>query len=273
MRTCFKIKLSIYKEIKMIGEILRCYSAYKYKIYQIFKEGAWIILGQIMAITGSLVMVRTLTEYLDPAEYGRLALALTLVSLVSEVIMGGIVNSIARFYSIANEKRQLAPYLKAGLLLVMIATTVIVAIFLIFVGGLVAVGNQNLIGLAVAVTLFSILSNYSNCLSGIQNAARQRAVVALHGGIDSWLRIALAIGFIAWMGGDSAAVVTGYSISVLLITLSQALYLKRMILSSHEIYKKILRTLLGLGICGTSHGHFRLGASLHGLSKLQIVGF
>ncbi len=39
------------------------------------KEVVWVIFGQVATVTGSLVLVRTLTEYLPPAEYGEIALS------------------------------------------------------------------------------------------------------------------------------------------------------------------------------------------------------
>ena len=45
------------------------------------KEGAWIVLGQAIAVLGALASVRLLTELLDPAAYGELALGMTVASL------------------------------------------------------------------------------------------------------------------------------------------------------------------------------------------------
>jgi len=44
------------------------------RLRRLIKEASWIIIGQIVAITGALALVRVLTEYLDPSQYGELAL-------------------------------------------------------------------------------------------------------------------------------------------------------------------------------------------------------
>ena len=75
------------------------------RINRLAKEGSWVIIGQIIAILGSLVLVRVLTEYLKPVQYGQLVLGLTLGGLVNQVVMGGMSNGITRFYSIAAEKK------------------------------------------------------------------------------------------------------------------------------------------------------------------------
>ena len=78
-------------------------------------EGGWVVLGQIAAALGALALVRALTEYLEPAQYGQLALGLTVASLVNQVIMGGVTAGIGRFYSIAAEKNDLLGYMNASL--------------------------------------------------------------------------------------------------------------------------------------------------------------
>jgi len=67
-------------------------------------EGFWILGGQVAAVIGALVLVRVLTEYLEPEQYGQLTLGLTIAALVNQVVMGGLTAGISRFYSIAAEK-------------------------------------------------------------------------------------------------------------------------------------------------------------------------
>lgn len=193
------------------------------------KEGSWIVIGQIAVVAGALVLVRVLTEYLAPAQYGQLALGLTVAGLVNQVLMGGIGAGIGRFYSIAAEKQDLGGYLHATRYLLAYATVAVVAIGLILMASLYWLGYSQWIGLAAAALVFSVLSGYNSTLNGIQNAARQRAIVAFHGGLDAWLKILLAVGVVLWLGTSSAAVVIGYACSSLLITVSQLFFLRRTI--------------------------------------------
>lgn len=193
------------------------------------KEGSWIVIGQIAAVAGALVLVRVLTEHLEPTQYGRLALGLTVAGLVNQVVMGGIAAGISRFYSIAFEKQDLGSYLHATSYLLAYATVAVVAIGLILIASLLWLGYSHWIGLAAAALVFSVLSGYNGTLSGIQNAARQRAIVAFHGSLDAWLKILLAVGVVLWLGTSSTAVVIGYACSSLLITFSQLIFLRRTI--------------------------------------------
>ena len=199
------------------------------RIKRLAKEGSWIVAGQIAAVAGALVLVRVLTEHLDPAQYGQLALGLTIAGLVNQVAMGGATSGIVRFYSISLEKGDLWGYLRASNRLMGYATLGASAIALTLMVGLFLTGQMQWLGLAAAVLVFSILSGYNSALGGIQNAARQRSIVALHGGMDAWLKIGLAVGVMLWLGSSSTAVVIGYALSALLVTVSQLFFLRRLL--------------------------------------------
>jgi O-antigen/teichoic acid export membrane protein len=199
------------------------------RMKRLAKEGSWIVVGQIATVVGALVLVRVLTEYLDPAQYGQLALGLTVAGLVNQMVMGGVSNAIGRFYSIAAEKNDLLSYLHSSRRLMAYATAVVVAIALVLLGGLFWLGYSQWMGLAVAALVFSIVSGYNGAFSSIQNAARQRAIVAFHGGLDAWLKILLTLGVVLWLGTSSTEVVIGYTCSSLLITLSQVIFLRHII--------------------------------------------
>jgi O-antigen/teichoic acid export membrane protein len=199
------------------------------RFYRLAKEGGWIVAGQIAAVIGALVLVRVLTEYLAPAQYGQLALGLTVAGLVNQVVMGGVTAGIGRFYSIAAEQNDLPNYLHASRRLLWYATAAVGAIALVLMVGLLWRGHSQWMGLAAAALVFSVLSGYNLSLSGIQNAARQRAIVAFHGGLDAWLKILLAVGVMVWLGSSSTAVVMGYALSSFLVTGSQLIFLRRLV--------------------------------------------
>lgn len=203
------------------------------RLRRLAKEGGWIVVGQIASVAGALVLVRVLTEYLGPEQYGQLALGLTVAGLVNQVVMGGICAGIGRFYSIAAEKQDLGGYLYATRHLLAYATVAVVAIGLILMASLYWSGYSQWIGLAAAALVFSVLSGYNSLLNGIQNAARQRAIVAFHGGLDAWLKILLAVGVVLWLGTSSTAVIIGYTCASLLITVSQLIFLRRTIPQQH----------------------------------------
>lgn len=175
------------------------------------------------------MLVRVLTEYLEPAQYGELALGLTIAGLVNQIVMGGIGAGISRFYSIAAEKGDLWGYLKASRLLMSYATLVAGFIAIILMTGLYWSGQSHWLGLVAVVVVFSVLGGFNSSMNAMQNAARQRSVVALHTGMDAWLKIGLAVGVMLWFGISSVAVVVGYTLSALIITSSQLIFLRRLL--------------------------------------------
>jgi len=192
------------------------------------KEGGWIVFGQAASILGALLLVRVLTQHLDPAKYGQLALGLTVAGLVNQVVMGGISGGIGRYYSIAVERKELPGYLGASFQMMGFATVTVSVIALPLMVGLYWLECSQWMGLAAAAMVFSVLSSYNSSLNGIQNAARQRSIVAFHGGLDAWLKILFALGVMLWLGSSSTAVVIGYILSSLIVIGSQVLFLRRL---------------------------------------------
>ena len=193
------------------------------------KEGAWIVLGQATAILGALSGVRLLTELLDPAVYGELALGMTVASLVNQTVLGPLSNGITRFYAPAQESGDLGGYLSAVRRLVSAATVIIVLMIPLAAAGLLLTGRTQWIGIATAALVFATLTGHNAILSGIQNAARQRSIVALHQGIEPWARFLLAAALLLWLGATSAVAMAGYALGVALVLGSQHLFFRKVI--------------------------------------------
>src|ERR1035437_8374295 len=199
------------------------------RIRRLSKEGAWIVLGQATAVLGSLASVRLLTELLDPAAYGELALGMTVASLVNQTVLGPLSNGITRFYAPAQERGDLRSYLSAVRGLVLAATAVIAVMTLLSGAGLLIAGRMESIAIASAALIFAGLSGYNSIRSGIQNAARQRSIVALHLGIESWARFLLAAALLLWLGATSTVAMVGYALGVTLVLGSQYMFFRKTI--------------------------------------------
>lgn len=185
------------------------------------KESAWIITGQVLAVIGSLVLVRMLTEYLQPAQYGELALGLTLAGLVNQVVLGGVIASAGRFYSVAAERSDFPSYLAATRLLTVKAIWALAIGALLLILSLYWFGYAKWLGLAMAALVFAVSSGIGALFASIQNAARLRSLVASFSCLDAWLKVIISLGFIHWVGSSSTAVVTGFAVSSLLLTVTQ----------------------------------------------------
>lgn len=203
------------------------------RFHRLAKEGSWILVSQIVSVLGSLVLVRVLTDYLEPSEYGQLALGLTVASLINQVVMVGLTAGIGRFYSIAIEEGDLPGYIRATLRLLAIAALVVMVISLVLLVVLFWLGYFQWMGLVAAALVFSVFSGYSASLNSMQNAARQRATVAVLSGVDALLKILLAVGVIQLLGHSGTAVIIGYTLSSLIV-MGVQLYLLRRLGSPQE---------------------------------------
>jgi O-antigen/teichoic acid export membrane protein len=202
------------------------------------KEGFWIVLGQAAAVVGSLVGVRLLTELLDPAAYGELALGMTVATLVNQTVLGPLSAGVTRFYAPAVEQSDLGGYLNAVRHLVLSATGIIIVLMLFVIAGLLISGRTDWIGIATAALIFAILSGYNSILNGVQNAARQRSIVALHQGMESWARFLVAVVLIIWLGASSSVAMVGYAIATILVLGSQYLFFRKTIQMNRTVAEK-----------------------------------
>jgi O-antigen/teichoic acid export membrane protein len=191
---------------------------------RIFRESFWIAAGQAAAVCGSMVGIRFLTELLDPAVYGELALGMTIATLVNQAVFGPINNGVTRFYSPAVEDGDFGGYLNAVHRLILLSCGVIVIMALLSVSCLLISGLKEWIAIVIAAFFFSILSGFSLILSGIQSAARQRSIVALHQGIEPWLRFIVAAILLIWLGAASSVAMAGYAIGTIFVFGSQYVF-------------------------------------------------
>ncbi len=195
----------------------------------LFREGLWIIIGQVMLVVGSLLGVRLLTGLLDPAAYGELALAMTLATLVNQTVLGPLAQGVMRFYAPAVEQENLGGYLKAVRRMTVLATVVIAVATIVGLCGLAIAGKYDWIGITVASLIFAIVNGYSSIISGIQNAARQRSIVALHQGIEPLARFLFAALFIVSFGATSTVTTIGYGVGIILLLISQFIFFRKVI--------------------------------------------
>jgi O-antigen/teichoic acid export membrane protein len=204
--------------------------SFKLKRFQhLGQEVVWIILGQVATAVGSLVGVRFLTELVNPTVYGELAIWLTVATLVNQTVMGPLGAGITRFYSAAMENNDLSGYLNAVRQLVLFATSIITLIMLVASVSLLIVGQTGWIANTLAALLFALIVGYNSILSGIQNAARQRSIVALHQGLESWTRFLAAAGLIFLFGATSSVILLGYVVGIILVLGSQFSFFRKVV--------------------------------------------
>lgn len=194
---------------------------------RIWQELVWLALGQVISMIGVVVAVRVLTSFLSPEVYGEFALGTTVATLTSQVALGPLSNAAERFFILSQESGELSEFVAATRSL---TTRVSAIILIVGVTLCAAIGIFDVHWLPLGVTAlsFAVLSGWDKVLSGIQNAGRQRAIVAWHQALREWLKPLFALGgLIAF--NSSATVLLAYSIAAAGVLISQLVFLRRFI--------------------------------------------
>jgi len=188
-----------------------------------------MVFGQVMGAIGSLALVRVLTGYLAPAEYGQMALALTVGVLVCQVSLSGVMPGIMRFYALAVERGDVPNFTSDSRRLMAYGTAGTVVLGGLVIWAAIVVGHASwLWGLLLAIA-FTQVSSYNSTLSSIQNAARQRNVVAAHGAVDPWVKIGFIVAILSFSEHTPEAVIFAYLLAAVLVLASQLFFFSRLV--------------------------------------------
>jgi O-antigen/teichoic acid export membrane protein len=182
-----------------------------------------------MSIVGSLVLVRVLTHYLDPTQYGDLALALTLGTLVGQVAFSGSMPGIMRYFAIAAENGGVKEYFSAANKMMSYSALAAVGLSTLLIFSLIFFEKIDIVGLTILAIIFAVLGNFNSNQSMIQNAARQRRVVALHSTLDAWLKVLFATIFLIFFGVTAKVVIAAYILSLSIVLISQSIFIKKLV--------------------------------------------
>jgi O-antigen/teichoic acid export membrane protein len=159
--------------------------------------------------------------------YGEVALGMTLALLISQCVFGPLTNGVARFYAPALERHDVGGYLEAARRLASSIAVAVAGLAVVLSVAARVLGMSGWIPMGLATLLFALLTGYNQLLSAIQNAARQRSIVALHQGIESWARIAFAALLVLLLGPTSTNAIVGYVVGIILVLASQYFFFQR----------------------------------------------
>jgi O-antigen/teichoic acid export membrane protein len=190
-------------------------------------EAFFVVSGQVVGALGNIFAIRILTTLLPPAGYGQLALAMTGAVLAQQLVFGPIGTACIRYFAPAQESGELATYTRAIARMFLAGTLalgLIAALIAIFFAG---TARLNLLPSLAAAGAFAWLSSANSMIDGIQNAARQRMIVALHQGVGAWLRLGIVVVVARYLTQNANSILWSYSAGYALLILSQVFFLQR----------------------------------------------
>jgi O-antigen/teichoic acid export membrane protein len=187
-------------------------------------EALVVAVGNVAAGVGGLMAVRILTTRLEPRVYGELALAMTVTILGQQVVFGPLAGAIVRFYAPAKEAHSLAAFAAASkrvLFVASAAVAIVAAVCIPFIGNFAALP----FAACILSVVLAIVNAYNSAVDGIQNAARQRIIVACNQGLGQWVRVGAVLLTTALFGATASAALLGYIASASIILCSQLFFL------------------------------------------------
>jgi O-antigen/teichoic acid export membrane protein len=197
-----------------------------FKFKQYIKESIWVVLGQFVTLVGSLVLVRVITSYLTPNEYGQLALSLTVVGLISQIAMNSVSASIGRFLPVALTRQDLPNFTLASHKILFMTAVLSLAFGLLLSCILWYAHHEDWAILCFLGFTFATISLYNFTANTVQNAVRNRSIVALHTSLETWLKVLFGATTVLMLGATARSALIGYLFAVSLVLLSQWFFLK-----------------------------------------------
>ncbi len=192
-----------------------------------------IFSGQVLSAIISIASVKILTQLLSPEKYGELALGLTFIVLLNNLLFGPFSNAFQRFYSVFKEKNQLRIFsaLLHNEITRLVFFTALIGIFTL---SILFVFKNSLFLFGALAVLFALLSGINSIFDGIQNAARQRIIVVFHQLSLNLLKVLLAVIFILIFSAKAFYALLGYLSAGVLVVFSQKFFLRKLFIPNER---------------------------------------
>lgn len=176
-------------------------------------ESSVLICTQILSVLGSLLLVKVLTIYLSPSEFGAFGLAMSVAAVFNGVLMPAFLAATSRYYSVAKENGELSEFLRCveeliRYLFVFLICILLASFFFLYINGF-----QKWIYLDLFIWIFSLTNGIAVIYAGIQNSARNRIQFSALYALDSWLRIACCFLVFNLFSINATSAGLGYAIS------------------------------------------------------------
>jgi O-antigen/teichoic acid export membrane protein len=190
--------------------------------------------GQIATFSASFVLVKILTEYLSPEEYGILSLGITVTVLLNQMLTGGISAGITRIYSIAANRDDLKNYADAVHYLKILISGVIFLLGSTIVLVFYLFNYFQWAQLAAVAVVLAVVTSLNDIETALHNAAQHRFIVSFHNSVNAWMKILFALLLIKIYKATSVVVLFGYIFSTVITLFSQYFLFKNFVFHRYD---------------------------------------
>jgi len=197
------------------------------KTIKLTPEATWVFLGQAGTAVAGLLGIKLLTHFLEPSEFGKLALANTIIALIGTNFFGPFGQGLSRFWAISRERGSLDVFYAVSnrlikyISLAAILTTIISALIL------TTLKDINWTVLIILSSVIGIISGIYSLRVGIFTAARYRKRTAFLEIINTLLKPLIATVLIILTISNVNITLLGYLLAALLtVFIVEYLYIK-----------------------------------------------
>jgi O-antigen/teichoic acid export membrane protein len=186
------------------------------KIFKLSPEALWVLVGQAGTSVAGLFGVKVLTNVLGPGEFGMLALANTIVALIStNFLFGPLGQGLMRNWSISQERGELRTFYAVSNRygLYTIAMSIVVGIGLVAVA--VSIKGRDWATLLAVSVATGVAFGWLMLRVSIFTAARQRHWVAFLNIGNAVLKPILAASLVLLIAVSASWAMAGYLVATL----------------------------------------------------------
>ena len=209
--------------------------SYWHRIFRLRSEVLWVFIGQLGMALGLLFGIKILTHFLDPLEFGRLALANTVVLLVGTNLFGPLGQGFMRYWSISQESGRLEEFVLVTNRYARLLTSIILAVSLILVLFMAFTEWLDWAVLLLISLIVGTITGYFGVRMSVLLAARKRKIVALVNTGTSFFKPFIGALFVVFFVSKADCVMSGYLVTTFAI----------MCVVEH-LYKKTLKDFSGV---------------------------
>ena len=185
--------------------------------------------GQLLAALGGLLGLKVMTENLSPQDFGQFALLLTVATLTSQVIFGGVNLAASRLVVSAAEVSDLISYQQALFRVAMRAMVLLMGVFIALLAASIFFGLAISIQAVFLSMVFSVASSANSVFTGVLISTGQQKSASKYQVLEVWIRVlVLDIVFRSTHGGLEGAIAV-YAFAAVVVSLYQRKTYRQMI--------------------------------------------
>jgi len=212
------IDASLVKNAHFVNGVLK-------KFWILSSEAGWVFFGQAGTAIAGLVGIKLLTHVLDPSEFGRLALANTIMALIGINFFGPFGQGLMRYWAISKDRGGLDAFCAVANRLAKHITLVTLSITVICFFILSLLRNLDWAILVTLSLLIGVSAGFLSLRTSIFTAARQRQRTAILNISNAFLRPLVATALVLLVVANANVALVGYLLAALfLLFITERLY-------------------------------------------------